>query len=111
MAAKAPALEEPWVLAAAPSSDCACFTVTTFPKIFLFPWAEYYSINSPITDDGVIGYMEATSITLYTIIAAAVFPSRHNYVVIEVNNHSVCLNFLLKKCFHWDSNPGPGQRE
>ena len=57
--------------AAAPASDCISCTNTGCPKMFFLPAADHSSTYSAIVDDGVIGYIAATSLNIYAICAAA----------------------------------------
>ena len=58
----APLWSIPWSAPAAPASDCISITFTFSPNIFFFPCATHSSICSAIGDDGVIGYIELTSV-------------------------------------------------
>ncbi|OPZ20505.1 MAG: hypothetical protein BWZ10_00658 [candidate division BRC1 bacterium ADurb.BinA364] len=51
----APACSEPCTLPAAPPSLCISTTEGTIPQMFLTPFADHSSANSPIGDDGVMG--------------------------------------------------------
>jgi len=59
---KAPACKEPWNAPAAPASDCISTTFTFCPNTFFLPWDDHSSTNSAIVEDGVIGYIAATSV-------------------------------------------------
>ena len=57
----APAWSEPCTAPAAPASDCISCTLTFCPQKFVLPLAAHLSTCSAIGEDGVIGYMAATS--------------------------------------------------
>ena len=58
----APACNEPWNAPAAPASDCISTTLTCCPNIFSLPCEAHSSTNSAIVEEGVIGYIAATSV-------------------------------------------------
>ncbi len=51
----APVCSAPWTAPAAPPSDCISMTRGTAPQMLVSPWAEYWSANSPMPEEGVIG--------------------------------------------------------
>src|SRR5664279_3544139 len=68
---KAPVCKAPCNAPAAPASDCISTTLTCSPNMFFNPLAAHSSTNSAMVDDGVIGYMQATSLNIYATCAAA----------------------------------------
>ena len=61
-AAREPVSSAPCTAAAAPASDCISISETVCPKIFFFPLADQASVFSAIGEEGVIGYIAATSV-------------------------------------------------
>ncbi|GBC79363.1 hypothetical protein HRbin09_00579 [bacterium HR09] len=50
-----PACRAPCTAAMAPASDCISVTWGTVPQMFLRPWADHSSANSPMGEEGVMG--------------------------------------------------------
>ena len=61
---RAPACNAPCTAPAAPPSLCISITLGTSPNIFFVPIADHSSQNSPMAEDGVIGYIAHTSLVL-----------------------------------------------
>ncbi len=72
---RAPLCKDPWTAPEAPPSLCISVTWGIVPQILGFPSAAQRSASSPMDEEGVIGYMVATSFRWYAVWAAAVFPS------------------------------------
>ena len=71
----APAASEPCTAPAAPASDCISAMRTFCPNRFVLPAAAQSSATSAMGDEGVMGYIAATSENAYATWAAAVLPS------------------------------------
>src|ERR1035437_9043955 len=71
----APDCSAPCTAPEAPPSDCSSSTSGIVPQMFFSPEALLASDISPMTDDGVIGYMAMTSLVAWATCAAAVLPS------------------------------------
>src|SRR5208283_3902733 len=89
----APARRAPCTAPAAPPSDCISVMETVSPHMFFLPEADHVSHSSAIGDDGVMGYMAATSLRRNATDAAASFPS----IVTDFRVMS-CAPFLLLFC-------------
>src|SRR5690554_2545149 len=73
--ARLPVWRAPWTEAMAPASDCISTTSGMQFQMFRFRCADHSSQNSPMGDDGVIGYMTMTSFVRWATEAAASFAS------------------------------------
>ncbi len=85
--------------AAAPASDCISTTLTGCPKIFFLPCADHSSTPSAIGVDGVIGYIDATSVKAYAAVAAALLPSIVSVFIKLLKLPMVLISLLLFQHF------------